>query len=179
MSHLPVNHKLIPLYRTLAALCGLYVLVFGIVAVVRTGGSATFAQDGLPDALGLHANRAFAVLSIVAGVVLVAGAFIGRNLDRWLNFGGGIMFLVAGMAMMILLQTGLNFLGFTMATCIVSFIIGLVLFAAGLYGQTGPDRNAEVEEEFRHGLRPDTEEHAWINDPDAKGSPATSDRRFA
>ena len=41
------------------------------------------------------------------------------------------------MAMMTLLQTDLNLLGFTMATCIVSFVIGLVLLTAGLYGKTG------------------------------------------
>jgi hypothetical protein len=136
LSHLPVNHHLRPLYRVLAALCGLYVLAFGIGAVTHAAGFDFFAREGLPTVLGLRGNRAFALLSIVAGLVLVAAAVLGGNIDRWVNLVGGVVFLSAGMAMMTLMQTGLNLLGFTMTTCIVSFSIGLVLFAAGLYGRT-------------------------------------------
>src|ERR671927_94165 len=124
MVHFPVNHRLRTLYRLLAGACGLYVLLFGIVALTRMGGVGFFAQRDLAPSLGLHANPAFAVLSVVAGTVLIAGAVIGRNLDRWVNLVGGLVFLVAGFAMMVLLRTDLNFLGFTMATCIVSFVIG-------------------------------------------------------
>jgi hypothetical protein len=134
--HLPINHHLRPLYRALAALCGLYVLAFGIGAVAHAAGFDFFAREGLPTVLGLRANRAFALLSIAAGLTVVAAAVVGGNIDRWINLGGGAVFLFAGMAMMTLLQTDLNLLGFTMTTCIVSFVIGLVLFAAGLYGRT-------------------------------------------
>jgi hypothetical protein len=135
-SHLPVNHHLRPLYRVLAALCGLYVLIFGIAAVAQTAESTLFAHDGTPTVLGLRGNRAFALLSIVAGLVVIAAAVVGGMIDRWVNLVGGVVFLAAGMATMTLLQTNLNLLGFTMTTCIVSFAIGLVLFAAGLYGRT-------------------------------------------
>jgi Domain of unknown function (DUF4383) len=158
MSHMPLNHRLLPAYRVLAALCGLYILAFGIAGVATNHGLGTFAQDGLPSALGLRANRAFAVLSIVAGVAIVAGAVIGRSIDRWINLIGGLTFLTAGIAMMLLLQTDLDFLGFTMATCIVSFVIGMVLFSAGLYGRTGPRGEQAREEQFRHGERNDPQE---------------------
>lgn len=161
MAHLPINHHLRTLYRVLAALCGLYILIFGIGAITRTNDLTFFAQDGLPSVLGLRANSAFAILSILAGLVLIAGAVIGRNVDRWINLVGAFVFLVAGMAMMILMQTELNFLGFTMATCIVSFIIGMLLLTSGLYGQVG-SRGQELREElFRHGAAPDPEEHAF------------------
>jgi len=160
MSHIPVNHHLRPLYRFLAGLAGLYVLVFGIVGVTRTGGYGFFAQHGTPSAVGLHANRAFAILSIVAGAIVLGAAIIGRNLDRWVNLVGGIVFLVSGFAMMVLLQTNLNYLGFTMTTCIVSFVIGLVLFTAGLYGKIASKEREAFEERFRLGgppaLRPAT-----------------------
>jgi hypothetical protein len=160
MSHIPVNHRLRPLYRVLAGLAGLYVLVFGIVGASQTGEHGFFAQDDLPWVLGLRANRAFAIQSIVAGAVIVGAAVIGRNLDRWVNLIGGIVFLVAGFAMMVVLQTDLNFLGFTMATCVVSFVIGLVLFTAGLYGKVASTERAAYEDRFRHGgppaLRPAT-----------------------
>jgi hypothetical protein len=178
MSHMPINHKLLPLYRTLAAICGLYILVFGIVALARTTGFSTFAQDGLPTVLGLRANRAFAILSVVAGVVIVAGAVIGRALDRWINLVGGLTFLVAGITMLVLLETDVNFLGFTVTTCIVSFVIGMVLFSAGLYGRVGSREEQAVEDDFRAGRHADPDEHPWT-DKDETGSPATSSNRFA
>jgi hypothetical protein len=179
MSHMPLNHQLRPLYRVAAGACGLYILIFGIASLVQSGDLGFFAQDGLPTVLGLRANRAFAILSIVVGAIVVGGAVIGGNLDRWINLYGGIVFLVAGMAMMILLQTDLNFLGFTMATCIVSFIIGMVLFAAGLYGKVGPARVHDREEQFRHGEAPDPEIHPWDFEGGPKPASQTEDHRFA
>jgi hypothetical protein len=162
MAHFPINHHLRPLYRTLAALCGIYVLAFGITAVVKTNGLPFFAQTGLPQALGLHANRAFAILSIVAGVVLVGGAIIGRNIDRWINLAGGVVFLLSGFVMLILLRTSLNYLGFSMTTCIVSFIIGMILATAGLYGHVGTDELYDQEERHRHGVGPDHQRHRLL-----------------
>ncbi len=150
MAHFPINHHLLPLYRTAAGLAGLYVLVFGIAGTVQTRGLGFFAQHGLPAVLGLHTNRAFAILSIVAGAVLLGGALIGGMLDQRLNVVLAFVFLIAGFAMMVLLRTSLNFLGFSMSTCIVSFIIGLVLLTAGLYGKVGTDEDVEREEAFRH-----------------------------
>lgn len=179
MAHIPVNHHLRPLYRTLALLAGLYVLVFGIVGVSRTGGLDFFAQDGLPTALGIRANTAFAVLSIAAGITIVACAIIGRNLDHWINLVGGIAFLAAGMAMMTLLQTNANILGFTLTTCIVSFVIGLVLFSAGLYGKSGSERDAAMEERFRHGASADPAEHPWNFEGGPKPPEQTERQRVA
>ncbi len=136
MSHLPVNHPLRPLYRVLAAVAGAYTLVFGIVGFTQTRDTALFAQTNLPLALGLRTNLAFALLSIVGGAVILVSAVIGRNLDAFVNIVGGIVFMVVGMAMLGLLRTDVNFLGFSMSTCIVSFILGTVVFAAGLYGRS-------------------------------------------
>jgi hypothetical protein len=38
-----------------------------------------------------------------------------------------------------------------MTTCIVSFVIGMVLLTAGLYGKVGTAREAAAEDVFRHG----------------------------
>jgi Domain of unknown function (DUF4383) len=145
MSHIPVNHPLRNFYRTLATIAGLFVLVFGIVALTKTTGSPAFEQHGLPSALGLRANLAFAVLSIPAGIVIIGAALIGRNVDRFINVAGGIAFMVVGMFMIALLRTDANFLGFTMVNVIVSFVIGTVLFTAGLYAKTGPAKLAHAE----------------------------------
>jgi hypothetical protein len=145
ISHLPVNHPLRPLYRVLSALVGGYVLVFGIIGFARTRGTGLFAQDHLPWVLGLRTNLAFALLSILAGAVLVVCAVVGRNLDFLVNLIGGIVFMAVGMLMLGLLRTDANFLGFAMANCIVSFVLGVVVFAAGLYGRTGTDPAAHHE----------------------------------
>jgi len=56
--------------------------------------------------------------------------------------------------MLVLQRTSGNFLNFTVATCVVSFLIGMVLFAAGLYGKTGGVEVADAEDRYRHGLTP-------------------------
>jgi len=150
MAHIPVNHHLRPLYRVLAAFSGIYVLVFGVVGLVETSGSPAFDRANTV-ALGLRTNLAFSVLSLVVGAIVLLCVVIGRNLDFYSNLGVGTLFVVAGMAMLTLMRTDANVLNFSMSTCIVSFIIGLVLFTAGLYGRVGSAAAAAAEEAYRHG----------------------------
>ncbi len=159
MVHVPMNHRMQPFYRTLAGLIGAYVVAFGVTGVIRTRGLGLFAQEGLPSALGLHANRAFAILSIVVGLVLLLGAVFGGNLDQRINLVSGVIFLGAGLFMLLLLRTDANFLGFTVATCIVSFLIGTALLIAGLYGKVGSRGDVAAEERFRYGRGPDPSPH--------------------
>jgi hypothetical protein len=150
MSHIPVNHPMRTFYRFLAALAGLYVLIFGIVASAKTQGTAAFSQDHLSWALGLRSNLGFAMISIVVGAIILVSSVIGRNLDHFINMVAGVFFMSAGILMMVLMETDANFLGFSMANCIASFIIGTVLLAAGLYGKTGTPEAAVAEELARH-----------------------------
>jgi hypothetical protein len=146
--HLPINHRLRPLYRFLAGLTGLYVLVFGIVGAVASRGHSFVSRDHI-YALGLRTNLAFAILSIVVGAIVLLGVIFGRNVDHILNLVGGLVFMLAGMFMLILLQTDLNLLNYTVSTCVVSFVIGLVLFTAGLYSRVGSAEATEAEERRR------------------------------
>jgi hypothetical protein len=144
-THLPINHRLRGLYRALAALAALYVLIFGVVGAVRTGGMAAFATHG-ERVLGLTTNPAFSVLSIVVGGGILVGLLIGRNVDVALNLVLGGVFLLAGLFMLALLRTDLNLLAFSMTDCVVSFVIGLLVLTAGLYGLIGSGRPAPAEE---------------------------------
>ena len=135
MSHIPVNHHLRPLYRTLAGFAAVYLLVFGVVGVAQTSGAGLFARDNV-SALGLRTNLAFSVASVIAGAVILLAVFVGRNVDAALNLWGGIGFMAAGLAGLALLRTDLNVLNFSLATVIVSFVIGVLLFSAGLYGRS-------------------------------------------
>jgi hypothetical protein len=148
--HLPINHPLRALYRTLAGLAALYVLVFGVVGLSRTSGTGFFGREDT-YALGLRTNVAFSVLSIVAGVIVLAGVVYGRNLDHRINLVAGTLFLLAGLGMLAVLRTTANFLNFTVATCVVSYLIGVALLVSGLYGRVGGSDEAEQEEQYRHG----------------------------
>jgi hypothetical protein len=180
-THIPVNHRLQPFYRFLAGLAGVYVLVFGIVGVTRTSGNPLFDQSDI-SVFGLRSNLAFAILSVIVGVIVLGGAVIGGNGDHYLNLFGGIVFLVAGVLMMTVMETDANFLNFQMATCIVSFVIGIVLFTAGLYGRIGSIDEMVHEEHFRtHHTHQDPEGHRFAI-PDSPPRPVENDpdvHRFA
>jgi Domain of unknown function (DUF4383) len=135
MSHIPVNHHLRPLYRTLAGFAAVYLLAFGVVGVAQTAGGGLFARTDV-SALGLRTNLAFSVASVIAGGVILVAVFVGRNVDATLNLWGGIGFMAVGLAGLALLRTDLNVLNFSLATVIVSFVIGVLLFSAGLYGRS-------------------------------------------
>ncbi|MBO4206004.1 DUF4383 domain-containing protein [Micromonospora echinofusca] len=149
MAHFPVNHPARPLYRAVAALVGLYILVFGVVGVVQTWGEPLFDR-GSHWALGLRTNLAFSLVSVIFGIVLLIGASRRSNLGHYMNLTAGVVFMVTGMAMMTVLQTSANFLNFSMSTVIVSLVFGLLLLATGLYDKVGPDEHAEAEEAYRH-----------------------------
>jgi hypothetical protein len=150
MAHIPINHPLRPLYRALSGLVGLYVLLFGVIGLSRTGDLDFFARHGA-WVLGLRSNPAFSVMSILAGVALLGAAVLGRNLFAYVNLTAGVGFIVVGTAMLLVLQTGANILGFSVATCVASFMFGLVALTAGLYGKVGSVEDARAEDVFRHG----------------------------
>jgi hypothetical protein len=153
MAHIPVNHPLRRLYKTLTAFAGLFILVFGIVGLVKTHGTPLFSQDNLPRVFGLRTNLAFAILSIAGGGVMLAAVIVGRNLDHYMEIAAGGVFILVGLVELVLLQTNANFLGFSMVNCVVSFILGMVVFAAGLYGKTGTEEDIAAEEAYRHHQR--------------------------
>lgn len=148
MSHIPVNHRLRPFYRGLAFLIGLYLLVFGIVGLIVSWGDPFFDR-GDNYALGLKTNTAFALLSIIVGAVVAIGALYGRNIDHFINIVAGGVFMFVGVFGLIIIRSDLNKLNFTVATCVVSSLIGTGLLIAGLYGKTGSREDALREEARR------------------------------
>ena len=126
-----------PLYRTLVALVGGYLLLLGIVGFFQTRVTPMFSETNLPWVLGVRTNLGFALLSLVAGAGLLLSTAIGRNLDYLTNIVGGIAFMAVGMLMLSLLRTDANILGFTVTNCVVSFVLGCIVFTAGLYGRVG------------------------------------------
>jgi uncharacterized membrane protein (UPF0136 family) len=148
MAHIPVNHRLRPFYRGLAVLAGLYVLAFGIIGIVETVGDPFFDRGNV-TVLGLKTNMAFSILSVLAGAVVLLAAMMGRNADHFINMAFGGLFMLVGVFGLTILRSRINLLNFTVATCVVSSLLGTALLIAGLYGKTGSDEEAQHEEELR------------------------------
>jgi membrane protein insertase Oxa1/YidC/SpoIIIJ len=149
MPHFPVNHPARPIYRVLAGLVGLYILVFGVWGTAQTLGDPLFDR-GDNWVLGLRTNLAFSLASVIFGIVLIIGASRRGNLGHYMNLTAGVVFLVTSLLMMSVLQTEANFLNFSMSTVIVSMLFGLLLLGTGLYDKVGTDEHAEEERRHRH-----------------------------
>jgi hypothetical protein len=139
MAHFPVDHPLRGLYRGLAILIGVALVVFGVLGFIRTRGMDFFDQDGA-EVFGLGTNPALALLSVVFGIAVVAVTAIGRNIDVMLNMALGGLFILSGLVIICLLRTDLNFLAFEMSNVITAFVIGLALLTAGLYSTESRQR---------------------------------------
>jgi hypothetical protein len=153
LAHIPVNHHLRPVYRVIAVLCGLYLVVFGLVGFTKVGGLDFFAHEDLPTILGQQVNPAQAVMDVVVGAIIVIACVLGRNIDHYVNFWVGHFLLVVGLAMLALERTDANFLGYNMANVIVTFVIALLVLAESMYGKVGPTRPADGSSEDRAAAR--------------------------
>jgi hypothetical protein len=150
-AHFPINHHLRPLYRLLSGVAGLYMLVFGVVGLIQTSGAPFFTRDEAEWVLGLRTNPAFALLSLVAGVVVLGANLIGRNIAHNINQLAAVVLTVVGMASLAIMQTDANIFAFSMVNVIVTFILGSIVGIASLYDRVGSASAAQAEEDFRHG----------------------------
>ena len=139
MSHLPVDHPLRGLYRGLALLIGAGLVLFGVLGYLNTSDLDFFDQDG-ERVLGLTTNPAFSLMSIVAGLVVMIGTLLGRNIDVQVNRVFGGIFMVGGLAMLCVIRTPANYLASSVTNVIVSFLMGMVLVAAGVYSTSSRRR---------------------------------------
>jgi len=150
MAHTPVNHPLRPLYRTLAVLAGAYLIVFGVVGLIVASGNGLF---GRPDdrVLGQGANLFWSIVALIIGAVVVVVTVIGRNLDTEVNKFIGWGLLVLGTYELAVSRTDANFLKFTIATVIATYLVGLILILASQYTKVAPPSEAGAPRQEREG----------------------------
>ncbi|HEX5598672.1 MAG TPA: DUF4383 domain-containing protein, partial [Micromonosporaceae bacterium] len=86
--------------------------------------------------------------------VIIIGLVTGGNLGHFMSLAVGVIFLSAGLVMMAVLQTKLNFLNFSMSTVIVSLIFGLLFLTTGFYDKVSTPQDAVAEERFRRNRQP-------------------------
>ncbi len=145
MVHFPVNHRLRGTYRGLTVLAALYLIAFGVVGLVTSGGGDFFGR-GDHWSLGLHTNPAQSWAALLLGVVLAAVALIGGNVHHFgaLYLGWGLLGLaIAGLCV---LQTTVNVFNLSVVNIVVYIVIGLVVLLAGLYGKVDDDPESTERE---------------------------------
>jgi hypothetical protein len=143
MAHTPINHPLRPLYRTLSALVGIYLIVFGIVGFIVGAG------DG-DRVLGQGANLLWSIVSLLIGVVVLVATVVGRNIDVKVNQYVGWGLVGFGTLALAVSRTNANVVDFTASTVIVTYICALILIMASLYGKVGSDEEARAEQAAAH-----------------------------
>jgi uncharacterized protein DUF4383 len=150
MAHYPVNHPLRPLYRGLAAVAGLFLVLYGVVGLITVSGDGLF---GHPDEtiLGLGGNLFWSILSLLIGVVVLAATVLGRNIDTEVNRVLGWALLAVGSYELATSRTDANFLDFTIGTVIVVYLVGLMLILSGLYTKTVRSADAGAPRQVREG----------------------------
>ncbi|MFI7597075.1 DUF4383 domain-containing protein [Actinoplanes sp. NPDC049681] len=148
MAHTPVNHPLRPLYRALGALTGVYLILFGIVGIIVTAGDGLFGKGG-DRVLGQHANLFWSIVSLLIGALVLVATVIGRNSDVMVDkyFGWGL--LVVGSYELATIRTDANFLDFSIATVVVTYLVGLVLIMASQYSKIAPPSQAGAPRQVR------------------------------
>ncbi|WP_328675065.1 DUF4383 domain-containing protein [Streptomyces sp. NBC_00343] len=129
---LPVDHQLTTVYRYGAALCGLTLLVFGILGFADE--LSPFSTHGHHIA-GMSTNGLLSVISVVVGLALIAGGIVGGNLASTLNMVIGTLFLLSGFVHLFILDRSANVLDFGMTNVLFSFIMGLIILTFGMYGR--------------------------------------------
>lgn len=143
LAHIPINHHLRPLYRGLAGLSGLFLVVTGVWGVIETSGLDLFAREDLPEVLGMQFNPFSAGMYVVFGIGVLAVTALGRNIDHLGNFWFGQILVLVALLQLAFLRTDANVLGFNMTSVIVSMIVGLVVWTSSLYVKIGSERHAE------------------------------------
>jgi len=145
MAHYPVNHHLRGVYRVLTALCGLYLIAHGVVALVTMNSVGFFAR-GSYWSLGLRTNPAGAWLAILAGLVVAVAAAIGGNVHHRVNLIMGWVLIVVAIALLAVQRTDANVFNISVVNVIALLIIAVLVLASGLYGKVDPDPDAAGRE---------------------------------
>ncbi len=80
------------------------------------------------------------MILLVAGLVLLGAAIVGRNIAASTNAYVGALLIVVGLIGLLSMgDPDSNFLDVSMADVTVLFVAGMLLLAAGFYGQVGED----------------------------------------
>lgn len=141
MAHLPMDHPLRGIYRTIAFVVGAAMVVFGIGGYLQSSDLAFFSRES-EKLIGLTVNPAFSALMVVLGLVTMVLVLIGRNIDVLGLIVMGSVAGVIGLIAVALNVTDLNVFAFSMPNANVLMLAGIVLLTAGMYSATARETTA-------------------------------------
>lgn len=120
------------IHRTGSVVIGLGLWVFAVLGFVQR--LDFFSTMGAP-VLGLSSNGLLSVVSVVFGAILIAAGARGGRTASTIETVVGALFLLSGVANVLVLDSTLNLLAFRMPNVIFSLIVGGLLLCVGAYGR--------------------------------------------
>ncbi len=119
-------------HRVGAVVIGVGLWVFGILGLVNR--LPLFSTSG-GRVLGLSSNGLLSLISLVVGAVLIGAAVRGGRVASTVTVVVGIVFLVSGVANVLVLETPLNLLAFGITNVIFSLVVGALMLFLGAWGR--------------------------------------------
>ncbi len=127
-----LGNRVFAVQRIGALVVAAVILVFGLVGFA--GGLDFFSTDGEPI-LGMSSNGLLSTISVVTAAVLVVAAMRSPRTASTMMMVIGVLFLLAGLGSLAVLETDANLLAFQLENVIFSEVTGLVLLMLGAYGR--------------------------------------------
>lgn len=165
----PVDQRLVGVYRAGAGIGGVALLIFGVFGFFNQVGFFNTSGNRIA---GLSTNGALSLVSVVIGAILIGGAVVGGNTASNINMTVGVLFLLSGFVNTALLDTSNNFLAFRMQNVIFSFVMGLILLVFGMYGRVSgalPHNNPYWQARHPNAILRENEERQRIREQAAFG----------
>jgi hypothetical protein len=126
------SHPIHTLHRVSIGCLGLFLLLFGMLGLTRHLG---FLSSHGAIVMGLSTNGLLATISVVVGLVLAAASVRGGPTASMVGIVFGIIFLISGLANILVLGSAMNMLAFRLSNVIFSLAVGTVLLFIGAYGR--------------------------------------------
>jgi hypothetical protein len=155
-------------------------LVLWAFAALGFASGTGFVTTHGAHALGMTGNGLLSTISVVFGVALVVGAMIGGPVVSTTCVVVGGLFVLSGLANLIVLNGPYNLLAFTMPNIVFSLVVGLALLVIGLFGRGSGQLPADNPYRRARGGNPMS--RIWHDEDLAQGSeidPEDAERRLA
>lgn len=118
-------------HRGGAAALGVFLWVFAIVGFLHRPPPVSTAER----VFGLYTNGALSTISLVVGAVLLLSAWRSGRSASTVTASIGVLFLLSGLAHLLIINTSLNILSFGLSNIFFSLVVGIVLLGIGAYGR--------------------------------------------
>lgn len=128
-------HRVHTVRRVGAIALGTFLLVFGVVGLLR---AQEFMSVAGTSVFGLMTNGLLATISVVVGLVMLAAGWRGGPAASTVLIVVGLLFLLSGLGNALVISgamAGMNILAFGLSNVIFSVVVGAALLFVGAYGR--------------------------------------------